>query len=180
MTISEYGLMFIRKWEGFRAKPYIDSSGMATIGYGFTFYPNGTKVTMQDKPISQREGIRIFKIIVKNYEKAVNKLIKVPISQNQFDALVSLCYNIGVGNFQKSALVSLVNKNPNSPEIANEFQKFVFANGKKLQGLVNRRADEARLYFEKTKKKVPMLIIATLVGLAGYFIYKRNKERRTK
>lgn len=151
MTLSIQGFEFIKKWEGFRAKPYTDAAGVPTIGYGSTFYANGTKVTMNDKPISVQEAETLLKKVVKSFENAVNKLVTKSLTQSQFDALVSFCYNVGVGNFQKSTLLKLINQNPNDPNIYNEFLKHIRANGKILTGLQNRRKEEASLYGSKKK-----------------------------
>jgi len=69
------------------------------------------------------------------------------INQNQFDALVSFCYNVGVTNFKKSTLLKIVNNNPNDPNVAIQFGRWIRANGRVLAGLVKRRKSEADLYF---------------------------------
>jgi len=82
------------------------------------------------------------------YEKAVDSYTTDSITQNQFDALVSLAYNIGVGNLKSSTLLKKVNNNPKDLAIQKEFMKWVNAGGKKLEGLIKRRTEEANLYFK--------------------------------
>lgn len=157
--ISEKGINLIKKWESFRSKPYLDASGTPTIGYGNTFYTNGKKVTMQDAPITQAQGENLLKEVVKSFENAVNQAVKVHLNQSQFDALVSLCYNIGAGAFQRSTLLKIINQNPDNEEIIDEFMRFVYSKGQKLRGLENRRKEEVALYFSSSKKKVTSVFI---------------------
>lgn len=147
MKISQKGLDLIKKFEGFSAKPYLCPAGVPTIGYGATYYTNGTKVTMNDEPISEEWAEQLLSNMVHTYEKGVISLVIPHISQNQFDALVSFAYNVGVTNFRKSTLLRLINKNPNNPEIANQFMKWVRGGGKVINGLIKRRQIESKLYF---------------------------------
>jgi lysozyme len=147
MKISQKGLDLIKKFEGFSAKPYVCPAGVPTIGYGATYYTNGTKVTMSDEPISEEWAEELLKNMVHTYEKGVNSLVIPNITQNQFDALVSFAYNVGVTNFRKSTLLRLINKNPNNPEIANQFMRWVRGGGKVINGLIKRRQIESKLYF---------------------------------
>jgi len=81
-------------------------------------------------------------------EKEVNKH-NLNINQNQFDALVSFVFNLGVGNFARSTLLRKIKSNPDDPTIRKEFERWVYAGGKVLNGLVRRRKEEANLYFTK-------------------------------
>jgi lysozyme len=85
------------------------------------------------------------------YEKSVDSFCRDDINQNQFDALVSFAYNLGVGNLKSSTLLKKVNANPSDPTIRDEFMKWVNGGGKKLPGLVKRRQAEADLYFGVSK-----------------------------
>lgn len=145
--ISPKGLELIKKYEGFFAKPYLCPAGVPTIGYGTTYYPNGHKVTLQDKPISEQTASAILMDTLVTYERSVDSYTRDDINQNQFDALVSFCYNLGGYNLKRSTLLKKVNKNPDDPTIKDEFNKWVRAGGRKLKGLVRRRAEEADLYF---------------------------------
>lgn len=148
MKISKEGLDLIKKYEGFRNHPYLCSANVPTIGYGNTYYPNGNKVTLNDPPITKQRAEELLLIIVASFEKGVNRLVKSSINQNQFDALVSFAYNLGVTALSTSTLLKKVNVNPNDPSIKNEFKKWVNAGGKRLKGLVRRRNEEAFLYFK--------------------------------
>ena len=150
MKIGEKGFSLIKDFEGWYSKPYLDPVGIATIGYGFTYYlPGRKKVTLKDKPLSKAEGEPMLKEILTNYENDVKRLVKKPLTQNQFDALISFTYNLGATNLGKSTLLKKVNKDPNDPTIAAEFMKWVNAGGKPFNGLIRRRKAEADLYFTK-------------------------------
>jgi len=148
------GVDLIKQFEGFSSKPYPDpgtKSAPYTIGYGATFYPDGRKVTMADKLITESEGIDMLKNMLKTFEQYVDSYSVDTINQNQFDALVSFCYNVGPANLKSSTLLKKVNINPNDPTIRNEFMKWTKAGGKVLKGLVTRRTAEADLYFTPVK-----------------------------
>ena len=147
MKVSKQGLEVIKKHEGFRSKPYLCPAKIPTIGYGNTFYPDGTKVTMQDKPLSKDMADLLLALVVKDFEHCVNKSVTSNINQNQFDALVSFAYNLGCGSLKKSTLLKKVNADPCDPSILSEFMKWNKAGGKVLNGLTKRRHDEASLYF---------------------------------
>ena len=129
------------------AKPYICSGGKATIGYGSTFYKDGKKVNMKDKEITVAEAESLLEFQVNKFAEGVLKAVSKPLTQNQFDALVSFCYNVGLGNFRISTMRKLINENPNNPKIADNFMLWTLANGKRLNGLVRRRQAESDLYF---------------------------------
>lgn len=146
-TISKAGLNLIKKYEGFRNHPYLCPSDIPTIGYGNTFYEDGTKVTLNDEPITKKRGEELLKLVVKDFEDAVNDFVNVEINQNQFDALVSFAYNVGTGALSRSTLLKKINKNPDDPSIENEFKRWNKSGGKILKGLTKRRNSEAYLYF---------------------------------
>ncbi len=147
--ISENGINLIKSFEGFSSKPYLCPAKICTIGYGATFYPNGKKVTMADKPITEAEGVELLKSMLSKFEQYVDSFCIDTITQNQFDALVSFCYNLGPANLKASTLLKKVNKNPNDETIRVEFMKWTKASNKVLKGLVVRRQAEADLYFKK-------------------------------
>lgn len=150
MKIDQKGIDLITKWEGLKLKPYLCSAGVPTIGYGSTYYANGTKVTLKDPEITKECAVELFKSTIKNYENAVTTMIgSKTITQNQFNALVSFAYNLGNNALRTSTLLKKVLANPNDKTIENEFNKWVNAGSKKLQGLVNRRKEEAQMYFSK-------------------------------
>lgn len=149
MKLSSSGLDLIKRFEGYSDRPYLCAAGKPTISYGLTYYPNGKKVTMKDSKITKEEGDEMFYKIVSNFAADVLKLVKSKISVNQLNALTAFAYNVGMGNFQKSTLLKLVNVNPNDAMIAKEFLKWNKAAGKELKGLTNRRIAESALYFTK-------------------------------
>ncbi len=151
---SEKGLALIKKFEGFSPKAYLCSAGVATIGFGSTRYLNGTKVKLgdvlsKDNVTALKEGTALLLATLPQYEKAVNDALGNSINQNQFDALVSFVYNVGVGAFQKSTLLKIAKQNPNDDSIRGQFMRWNKAAGKELKGLTLRRSEEANLYFTK-------------------------------
>lgn len=145
--LSLKGFELIKRFEGLQLKPYRCPAGIPTIGYGNTYYPNGKKVQLTDEPITQSIADKLLESLLPPYEKAVDSFCRDDINQNQFDALVSFAYNLGVGNLQKSTLIKKVNLNPKDVSIADEFLKWNKSNGTVLKGLTTRRQAEADLYF---------------------------------
>src|SRR6478752_6072176 len=99
-SLDTIGLDFLVKEEGVVLHPYLDSVGIPTIGVGCTYYEDGTRVKMTDPPITRERAINLFKNVLKNYETTVWSVTRDDISQNQFNALVSICFNIGVTGFK--------------------------------------------------------------------------------
>jgi lysozyme len=147
MKLDESGYKLIQEFEGLSLVPYLCSAKVATIGYGNTFYPSGKKVTMQDAPISLATAKWMLKETADKFAADVDKLIKSKLTQNQFNAIVSFAFNLGLTSLGRSTLLKKVNINPNDPTIAAEFAKWNKAGGKVLNGLTKRRAKEAKLYF---------------------------------
>jgi len=147
MKLTNEGYKLITKHEGLVLKPYLCPAKVATIGYGNTYYEDGKKVTLLDQPITKERAFEMFKEIADRFAKAVSQSVTSDINQNQFNALVSFAYNVGIANFKKSTLLKLVNANPNDPNIKNEFMKWKKANGVVLNGLIKRRNDESNYYF---------------------------------
>ena len=142
--ISAEGISLICSFEGLELKAYLDSANIWTIGYG-TIIRNGVKVKKGDTcTIEQAKAYMASDL--KSFEAAVNK-VKVPLNQNQFDALVSLTYNIGVNAFANSTLLKKLNTGDYKGAAA-QFDVWNKVKGKVVQGLVNRRAKERKL-FEK-------------------------------
>ena len=145
--ISNLGLELIKKYEGFKAKAYLCPANVPTIGYGSTYYEDGTKVKLTDSPITKERATELLEALLVSYERSVDSYCVDTINQNQFDALCSFAYNCGVGNLKSSTLLKKVNKNPNDPTIKDEFLKWNKGGGKVLTGLTKRRIEEAQLYF---------------------------------
>jgi lysozyme len=146
LSVSSMLSDLVKKFEGLRLKAYLDAANIWTIGYGLTRYPNGTKVKEGDS-ITNEQAETYFKQTLQNFAQDVEDSLKSKINNNQFAALVSFAYNIGITNFKKSTLLKLVNQNPNDPKIRTEFNKWIYAKGKVLNGLVKRRELESNLYF---------------------------------
>lgn len=150
MNVSKECLHIIKKFEGFKAKPYLCPAGIPTIGYGSTYYfLSDNKVKLTDRAISPAYAESLLICSIYRYEQAVKRYVSAKINQNQFDALVSFCYNVGNEAFRKSTLLKRINANPNDERINAEFKRWIFANGRILNGLVKRRKEEAKLYFTK-------------------------------
>lgn len=145
--ISNEGLQLLKELEGFSDKPYLDSAGIPTIGYGSTYYEHGTRVTMNDVKISQFQATTLLHNLVVAFERAVDSYTRDDITQNQFDALTCFAYNVGTNALRKSTLLKLVNANPNDPNIAAQFLRWNKVDGKANKGLTNRRQKEINLYF---------------------------------
>jgi len=147
MKLNDEGYKLITKHEGLVLKPYLCPAKVPTIGYGNTYYEDGKRVTLLDKPITKERAFEMFKEIADRFAKSVSQSVVSEVNQRQFNALVSFAYNVGVANFKKSTLLKIVNANPNDKQIENEFRKWTKANGKVLSGLVKRRQDESNYYF---------------------------------
>lgn len=148
MTVSGDGLNIIKQFEGLRLNAYLDSVGVPTIGYGSTMWSDGSKVKLGQK-ISLNDAEKLLLWEVNNKTKSINSLISpATLNQNQFDALASFTYNLGVGALSTSTLLKKVKKSPNDLTIRDEFMKWINAGGKPLEGLRRRRSLEADLYFK--------------------------------
>lgn len=150
MRLNNAGYLLICKFEGLSLTPYLCPAKIPTIGYGNCYYPNGKKVTMKDKAITKPEAFEMFKFIADKFALKVNELIKSNVNQNQFNALVSFAYNIGVDGLAKSTLLKKVNFNPEDLTIKDEFLKWNKAGGKEIKGLTIRRQTESQIYYEKS------------------------------
>jgi lysozyme len=149
MKLSDNGLRLIQEFEGLRLTSYLCSAGVPTIGYGATYYGDGSKVKL-GQTITRDQANQLLKDHLKEFEGAVIGLLNATkVNQNQFDALVSFCFNLGAGNLAKSQLLRFIKANPNDPKIAAEFAKWNRAGGEVSTGLVRRRKKEAQLYFTK-------------------------------
>jgi lysozyme len=146
MNITPQARALIRKYEGCKLKAYQCSAMKWTIGWGNTFYEDGSKVQPGDT-ITQERADRLFVILLDQFAAQLRPLITQPLNDNQFGALLSFAYNAGIGAFRNSTLRKVVNTNPNNPAVRLELHKWNKAGGKVLLGLTRRRAAEAELYF---------------------------------
>ena len=145
MKTSQVGIDLIKSFEGCKLTAYKCSAGVNTIGFGNTYYKNGNKVKIGDK-ITQDEANKLFLDLLPKYEKTVLDAIKVPLNQNQFDALVSFCWNCG----SSKTLFKMVNEKFSEMNIVNWWcTHYIMGGGKVLNGLVRRRKAEATLFIKK-------------------------------
>ena len=142
MKSSEILLAKIKEFEGLRLEAYLDSAGVPTIGYGHT----GDDVIMGDR-ISEYWANHLLKADLYDVELAVD-LLGVAKTQGQFDALVSFAYNLGIGRLQRSTLLKVIREGGSKRAITKEFKRWVYADGKRLPGLVKRREWEAKRFLE--------------------------------
>ena len=141
MQISSTGLDFLKRWERFRSTAYNDGYGNMTIGYGHLIQP-GEKFTSLTEP----QALELLQRDVAWAESTVNQLVRVPLTQSQFDALVSLVFNWGAGNFRNSSHLALINSGDYPGTAARIREHPVTSGGVRSQGLVNRRNAEADLF----------------------------------
>ena len=141
--ITEDGLDLIKRFEGFRPTIYICPAGWPTIGYGHVVRESERE--RFSAGIDERAAEELLRRDVETVEKAVLRLIHVPLSNKQFSALVSFTFNLGAGALQRSTLRQKVNREEHKA-VAAEFRRWVWAGGRKLKGLMRRRAAEAALF----------------------------------
>lgn len=145
MKTSQKGIDLIKKWEGFRSRPYICQAGYLTIGYGHVIKKGQTL-----EEVTPEIAEQMLRIDISTAEKSVRRLINPEVfkgagGQDRFDALVSFTYNLGGGALQRSTLRAKINRGEEL-SVFNEFGKYRLAGGKVSKGLVARRWDEAALY----------------------------------
>ena len=140
MNLSRRGLSFIKRYERFAATVYRDAAGKPTIGYGHLVRDGETFGR-----ITKARALEILAVDVGVAERAVERLVQVPLSQGQFDALVSFVFNVGGGAFADSTLLKRVNAREHA-FAPMELTRWIHANKKPLLGLARRRADEAVMY----------------------------------
>lgn len=145
--LDNNGLALIKYFEGCVLHPYLDQVGIPTIGYGQTYYPGtGKKVTMEDDNITQQQANEMLLIMLKPFELAVYSTTRDDLKQNEFNALVSLTYNIGTGGFKGSTVQRLVNQGISGLQLKLAFLMWTKADGHVLNDLVIRRTKEYNTY----------------------------------
>ena len=138
--------VFIEELEGFKEYAYLDSAGVWTYGIGFTKTPNGNAVQKYDRISKADSHTFLLKILLPDLLQ-IQKVVRVPLNDYQWIALLSFVYNIGNTRFRRSTLLSKINKQAGKDEIAKEFRKWVYAKGQLVKGLQNRRNKEITKYF---------------------------------
>ena len=138
--------VFIEELEGFKEYAYLDSAGVWTYGIGFTKTPNGNAVQKYDRISKADSHTFLLKILLPDLLQ-IQKVVRVPLNDYQWIALLSFVYNIGNTRFRRSTLLSKINKQAGKDEITKEFRKWVYAKGQLVKGLQNRRNKEITKYF---------------------------------
>jgi len=140
MNLSPQGLDTIKGFEQLRLTAYLDTGGVWTIGYGHT------RSALSGMQISEARALMLLAEDVAEAVAAVNKLVRVPLEQYEFDALVSFVFNIGVSAFKSSTMLRCINDRAEPMRIGTEFLRWVYDNGKKIAGLETRRRKERLLF----------------------------------
>ncbi len=153
MNISQQGIDFIKQYEGLRLTAYACAAGHATIGYGHDTTNDAQPAIVGKTTITLEQAEELLRRDIEKYERAVNyELRGTWINQNQFDALVSLCFNVGIGAFSRSKFLQMIRNNCSNPAIAKGFESFGNVRNKEGKlvpnnGLLKRRKAEAEMYF---------------------------------
>lgn len=143
MKISQAGIDLIKKWETLKLDMYVDAAGVKTIGYGHT-----RTTQFIDYPVTEYEANQLLRIDLLAIESQLERyLLDIKLRQCQYDAIVSFCFNMGVGSFINSDGYKAIKKDPDSKYIADSFITYRNAAGKYLRGLMRRRLDELSLYY---------------------------------
>ena len=148
MKLSANGFVELERSEGLKLVAYLCSAKVWTIGIGTTIYPNGVKVKKGDV-ITKEQAYEYASHDIAQFEIAVNRLVQVPLNQNQFDALISFVFNVGAGSLAKSTLLERLNQGDyKGAEKAFAMWNKETVNGKKIKskGLADRRKREAALF----------------------------------
>ena len=138
MKISDKGINLIKSFEGCKLKAYLCPANVWTIGYGHT------KGVYKGMEITQDKAEELLLQDLKEFEDGINDL-KLTLNQNQYDALVSFAFNVGLGNLRSSTLFKCI-KSKQYKAAAEQFSKWIYAKGKISTGLINRRAKEKELF----------------------------------
>jgi len=154
MQMSQHGLQLLEQWEGFKLQVYKDSAGLPTIGVGHLItkseLASGT-INIASVPVKYAGGLtqqQVTDLLAQDVvpaQNAVNNGVKVALNQNQFDALVSFAFNVGNGAFAGSTLLKLLNQGQYD-QVPTQLLRWTRAGGQVVQGLVNRRNNEIKLW----------------------------------
>ena len=145
-TTTSTAEILIAKFEGKRLKPYRDSGGIWTVGYGSTYNIDAKRPVNETDIIDDATAIRWLKSQVGTFQNQVKAVIKVPVNQNQIDSLTSLAYNIGINAFRSSTLLRELNAGIDKKVVADQFLRWNKVDGLVSPGLINRRKAEKDLF----------------------------------
>ena len=138
----------IKSFEGLKLSPYLDSVNVPTIGYGTILYDSGKKVTMNDPAISEERALELLEWEINQKAAAVEKMVSADINDNEFGALVSFAYNLGIGSLHGSTLLKLLNAGQDRAAVADQFLRWNKAGGVEVAGLTRRRQAERALFLQ--------------------------------
>lgn len=154
MKMSENGTKLLMEWEGFEKEVYLDAAGLPTIGVGHLLTQDersSGKILINGEPIRYNDGLTerqvedLLSQDLKRFEDGVNDACTVDLNQNQFDALVSFSFNVGVNAFKNSTLLKLLNQGKYD-QVPDQLRRWVYSGGRKIRGLINRREKEIELW----------------------------------
>lgn len=140
-------LNFIKKAEGgLYLKAYQDSGGVWTIGYGSTYDFDKQRKVQQNDIITEAQAEKWLNMETSQNAMDIKTLVKVPLTNNQLSALISFVYNVGINGFKASSMLRLLNSGVDKNTVADQFDRWVYDNGVKVKGLINRRNAEKKLF----------------------------------
>ena len=140
-------LSFIKKAEGgLYLKAYLDSGGVPTIGWGSTYDFDKQRKVQQGDIITEAQAQKWLDMETSQNAMDIKALVKVPLSNNQLNALISFVYNVGINGFKASSMLRLLNSGADKNTVAAQFDRWVYDNGVKVKGLINRRNAEKKLF----------------------------------
>jgi lysozyme len=145
MTPSDACINLCKQFEGLSLTPYLDITGIPTIGYGSTYYENGTKVTMQDTAITEDRAVNLLMIKLTGFAQQILNVVTTTLNQNQLDALTDFVYNLGFESFKGSTMLTYIN-NSKWDLASEEFPKWDHSGGVVVPGLLRRREAEQALF----------------------------------
>lgn len=144
MKTSANGIAHIKEFEGFRGKRYLCPANKPTIGYGHVIV-DSERATLWDVELTEDQATKLLMKDLVRFEDAVSAMVAVPLTQGQFDALVSFAYNLGEAKLRSSTLLKLLNAG-DYDGARKQINRWVYSNGKKLEGLIRRRARETEMF----------------------------------
>jgi lysozyme len=182
MRMTDEGLALIRHFEGYREKAYRDAVGVWTIGYGHTAMA-GPPVVRAGQVISRAEAADILARDVAVFARGVSAAVNVPLSDQQFSALVSFAYNVGLRGFRTSRVLRAVNAG-DFAAVPRHLNLWVKAGGRTLPGLVRRRAAEGAMFaaapapVPPPAKPPPPSLWARVAGFLATIIRRFGKPKK--
>ena len=144
MKTSANGIAHIKEFEGFRGKRYLCPANKPTIGYGHVIV-DSERATLWGADLTEEQATKLLMKDLVRFEDAVLAMVAVPLTQGQFDALVSFAYNLGEAKLRSSTLLKLLNAG-DYDGARKQINRWVYSNGKKLEGLIRRRARETEMF----------------------------------